>query len=182
MKKIKQFLAAPFTFVAIIAGAFFLNLVTPIDLNQFGIRPRSLDGLLGIPLVVFLHCHLNHLISNSVPLLILGTLLRSYGRNYFAYTTIGLFLLSGLLTWIFSPSQLLVGASGLVFAYFSYLITKAIRDKTPITMLIAGVVVLSYGGLLFSLGQFQSGVSWTGHVCGFASGIILALYGPKQLR
>ena len=68
------------------------------------------------------------------------------------------------------------------FAYFSYLITKAIRDKTPITMLIAGVVVLSYGGLLFSLGQFQSGVSWTGHVCGFASGIILALYGPKQLR
>ena len=88
MKKIKQFLAAPFTFVAIIAGAFFLNLVTPIDLNQFGIRPRSLDGLLGIPLVVFLHGDLNHLISNSVPLLILGTLLRSYGRNYFALSLI----------------------------------------------------------------------------------------------
>ena len=182
MKNIKRFIAGPLTFVAIIVGAFFLNQITPIDFNQFGLRPRSVDGLIGIPLVVFLHGDFNHLLNNSVPLLILGMLLRSYGRNYFARVTTGLILLSGLLTWVFSPSYLIVGASGLVFAYFSYLIAKAIREKTPLTFLIAGVVILTYGGLLFSLGHFQAGVSWTGHICGFASGIILALYGPKQLR
>jgi len=183
MKSIKKFIAAPLLFVAVIAGVFILNLVIPfIDLNQFGLRPRSFFGLIGIPLVVFLHGDFNHLLNNSVPLLILGMLLRSYGINHFVQVTVGLILLSGLLTWIFSPSDLIVGASGLVFAYFSYLISKAIKDKTPTNLLIAGVVIVSYGGLLFSLGQFQAGVSWTGHFCGFASGIILALYGPKQLR
>jgi len=182
MKNVKKFIATPFVFVATIVGAYLLNLVVPIDFHSFGIRPRSIDGLIGIPLVVFLHGSFSHLLNNSVPLFILGMLLRSYGRGYFANVTIGLILLSGLLTWIFSPSGLLIGASGLVFAYFSFLICKAMRDKTAVTFLIAGVVILTYGGLLFSLGHFQAGVSWTGHLCGFASGIILAFYGPKQLK
>lgn len=182
MKNVKRFIAGPLLFVVAIAGAYFINLLVPIDFNQFGLRPRSLEGLIGIPLVVFLHGDFNHLLNNSVPLLILGMLLRSYGRNYFARVTLGLILLSGFLTWVFSPSNLIVGASGLVFAYFSYLIAKAIKDKTPLTILIAGAVILTYGGLLFSLGHVQTGVSWTGHFCGFISGIILALYGPKPLR
>ena len=182
MKKLKTFIAAPLVFVLLIVVAYFINAILPINFNQYGIRPRSIDGLIGIPLVVFLHGDLNHLFNNSVPLLILGALLRSYGQAYFTRVTLSLILLSGLLTWIFSPSSLLVGASGLVFAYFSYLITKAIRDKTLLTLFIAGLVILLYGGLLFSLGQFQQGVSWTGHACGFASGILLALYGPKQFR
>ena len=180
MKNIKKFIAAPLIFIAVIVVAYLLNVITPFDLNQYGIRPRSISGLFGIPLVVFLHGDFGHLFNNSVPLLILGMLLRSYGLNYFIKTTISLTLLSGLLTWIFSPSDLLVGASGLVFAYFSYLITKAMINKTAFTILIAAVVILVYGGLIFSLGHFQEGVSWTGHICGFASGIILALYGPKK--
>jgi len=182
MKNIKKFIAAPLIFIAVIVVAYLLNVITPFDLNQYGIRPRSISGLFGIPLVVFLHGDFGHLFNNSIPLLVLGMLLRSYGLDYFLKTTVSLILLSGFLTWVFSPSDLLVGASGLVFAYFSYLITKAIKDKTPLTILIAGVVIFSYGGLLFSLGHFQSGVSWTGHICGFASGIILALYRSKKAR
>jgi len=40
--------------------------------------------------------------------------------------------------------------------------------------------VALYGGLFFSLTSVRVGVSWTGHICGFASGILLALYGPKK--
>jgi len=182
MKNIKKFIAAPLLFVAIIAVAFFINLIIPIDFNQYGLRPRSLGGLLGIPTVVFLHGDLSHLFNNSIPLLMLGILLRSYGLKHFINITVALILLSGFLTWIISTSDLIVGASGLVFAYFSYLIAKAVKDKTPITILIAGVVILTYGGLLFSLGHVQEGISWAGHFCGFVSGIVLALYGPKQPR
>ena len=182
MKNVKRFIAGPLTLAGIMVLAYFANLIIPIEFNSWGIRPRSVDGLIGIPLVIFLHGNLNHLLSNIVPIFILGMLLRSYGKVYFANTTIGLTLLSGLLTWIFSPSGLLVGASGLVFAYFSYLIAKAIRNKTPLTILIALVVVVTYGYLFFSLASIQQGVSWTGHACGFASGILLALYGPKKLR
>ena len=182
MKSLKKFITAPLLFVGIIVSAYLLNIITPFDLNQYGIRPRSISGLFGIPLVVFLHGDFSHLFNNSVPLLILGMLLRSYGRNVFASVTIGLILLSGLLTWVFSPSDLLVGASGLVFSYFSYLITKAVRDKTALTILIASAAIFTYGGLLFSLGHFQAGVSWTGHFCGFAGGIILAVFDSKKLR
>jgi len=182
MKKLTRFFAEPVFFVGIIALAFLLNVITPWDLNQYGIRPRSLEGLVGIPLVVFLHGNLNHLASNAVPLLILGILLRSYGRAYFIRITIWLTLMSGLLTWLISPSHLLVGASGLVFAYFSYLIAKAIRDKTLLTIIIAIAVIMIYGGLLISLTQLQQGVSWTGHFSGFICGLLLALYGPKKLR
>jgi len=182
VKNIKRFIAGPLSLVGIMVIAYFANVLTPIEFNSWGIRPRSIDGLIGIPLVIFLHGNINHLFSNIVPLFILGLLLRSYGKAYFAQTTIALTLLSGLLTWIFSPSSLLVGASGLVFAYFSYLIAKAIRKKTPLTILIALVVIITYGYLFFSLASIQQGVSWTGHACGFASGILLALYGPKRLR
>lgn len=182
MKKLTRFLATPVLFVGVIALAFLLNVITPWDLNQFGIRPRTLEGLIGIPLVVFLHGNLNHLASNALPLLILGILLRSYGRAYFIRVTIWLIVLSGLLTWLISPSDLLVGASGLVFAYFSYLIAKAIRDKTLLTILIAVAVIIIYGGLLFSLAHVEQGVSWTGHFSGFICGLLLALYGPKKLR
>ena len=129
-----------------------------------------------------MHGSLSHLLSNIVPLFILGMLLRSFGANNFGQVTISLTLLSGFMTWAVSPSQLLVGASGLVFAYFSYLIAKAVRDKTPLTILIAFVVIMTYGYLFLSLASVQQGVSWTGHACGFVSGILLALYGPKTLR
>ena len=181
MNKLKLFFTAPLLFAAIIIIAYLLNLLIPIDLNQYGLRPRSLDGLIGILLVVFLHGNFSHLFNNIVPLLILAILLRSYGYQYFVRVTVSLILVSGLLTWLLSPSSLIVGASGLVFAYFSYLITKAIRDKTLITMLVAAVVIISYGGLFFSLGQFEEGISWTGHICGFASGILAALYGSSVL-
>ena len=181
MNRLKLFLTAPLLFAAIIIIVYLLNLLIPIDLNQYGLRPRSLDGLIGIPLVVFLHGNFGHLFNNIVPLLILAILLRSYGYQYFIRVTVSLILVSGLLTWLLSPSSLIVGASGLVFAYFSYLITKAIRDKTLITMLVAAVVIISYGGLFFSLGQFEEGISWAGHICGFASGILVALYGSSVL-
>lgn len=182
MKKLMRFIRTPLIFVAVIALAFLANKLIPIDFNQYGIRPRSIEGLIGIPLVIFLHGDLNHLLSNLAPLFGLGLLLRSYGRAYFINVTLWLVLLSGLLTWAISPSDLLVGASGLVFAYFSYLIAKAIRDKTALTFFIALIVILIYGGIFFALASFKEGISWTGHFSGFVSGIALALYGPRKLR
>lgn len=168
-------------FVGVIIIAFIANFIIPIDFNQYGLRPRTFEGLTGIILVIFLHGDISHLFNNSVPLFILGVLLRSYGHQYFLRVTVCLILLSGFLTWLLSPSSLIVGASGLVFAYFSYLIAKAVREKTMLTLLIASAVIFTYGGLFFSLGQFQQGVSWTGHICGFASGILVALYGQRLL-
>jgi len=182
MRKINNFIAAPLFLVGFIVIAYFVNIVIPLEFNQYGIRPRVVEGLVGIPLVIFLHGGINHLLSNIVPLFILGMLLRSYGRAFFIKTTTSLVVCGGLLTWLISSAGIVIGASGLVFAYFSYLITKAIRDRTLLTILIAVVTAIIYGGLLFSLTAVKPGVSWAGHFSGFVSGIIIALYGPKRRR
>ena len=177
--KAKQFLLSPLILVGCIGLAYLANQIIPIEFNRFGIRPRNLSGLIGVPASIFLHANLNHLISNIIPLFIMGLLLRSFGNKAFFNITILLTLLSGSLTWLISSSGLVIGASGLAFAYWSFLITNAIRRKTAIAIVVALATLLIYGGLIFSLASFQPGISWAGHFSGFVAGIIVALYLPK---
>ena len=176
-KNIKSFIAEPLWLVVIIIGAYLIDFIIPIDFNRFGIHPRSFFGLFGIPLSPFLHGGFGHLFSNVVPLFVLGVLIRTYGRTQFLTSTAALIGLSGLLTWVLS-SAVVVGASGLVFAYWTYLITTAIRQRTMRTIVIAGVTLLLYGGLIFGLASFREGVSWAGHFSGAIAGAILAYLMP----
>ena len=60
--------------VGIVAAMWIVRLVDwvlPVDLNQFGMVPRTLHGLLGIITMPFLHAGWGHLIGNTIPLCIL---------------------------------------------------------------------------------------------------------------
>jgi len=173
----KQFIAEPLWLVGIVIGVYLLDFIIPIDFNRFGIHPRSFMGLFGIPLSPFLHGGFGHLFSNIFPLFALGVLIRTHGRSLFLTSTAALIGLSGLLTWLLS-SAVVVGASGLVFAYWTYLITTAIRQRTTRTIVIAGITLLLYGGLIFGLANFREGVSWAGHFSGAVAGVVLAFLMP----
>ncbi len=177
INNLKQFIAEPLGLVAIVIVAYLADFIIPIDFNRFGIHPRSILGLFGIPLSPFLHGGFGHLFSNVLPLFVLGVLIRTYGRGLFISSTVALIALSGLLTWVLS-SAVVVGASGLVFAYWTYLITTAIRQKTVKTIIIAGITLLLYGGLIFGLASFREGVSWAGHFSGAVAGVLLAFIMP----
>ena len=173
----KVFITEPLWLVGIVIAAYLVDFIIPIDFNQFGIHPRSFFGLLGIPLSPFLHGGFGHLFSNAFPLFVLGVLLRVHGRRFFLSATMALIGLSGLLTWLLS-SAVVVGASGLVFAYWTYLITIAIRQRTTRTIVIAGITLFLYGGLIFGLASFRQGVSWAGHFSGAVAGVALAFLMP----
>ena len=158
INNIKQFIAEPLGLVAIIIAAYLADFIIPIDFNRFGIHPRSILGLFGIPISPFLHGGFGHLFSNVLPLFILGILIRTHGRALFLTSTVALIGFSGLFTWVLS-SAVVVGASGLVFAYWTYLITTAIRQRTTRTIVIAGITLFLYGGLIFGLASFREGVS-----------------------
>ncbi|MBX2847566.1 MAG: rhomboid family intramembrane serine protease [Acidiferrobacterales bacterium] len=175
---IKKLAFAPITFAAIICAIFLIDVLLPIDFNRFGIRPRSFSGLFGIPISPFLHGDLSHLFSNLPPLLALGFLMRTYGQRFFLVSTIVLIILSGLLTWILSSSGIVIGASSLIFAYWSFLVTVGVRLKTTKTILIAIVTLFLYGGLILGLGNFAAGISWAGHFSGAVAGFILAFLMP----
>lgn len=158
--------------VGIIWAIQIVNSIIKYRLNIFGIYPRSVHGLIGIPLAPFLHANYNHIFLNSIPLFILISLIASSGHLTFYYISLTIILLSGSLIWLFGKKSIHIGASSLIMGYFGYLLAEAYFKRNPNTIILA-ILCLFYLSSLF-LALFPSGkknVSWEGHVFGFIAGI-----------
>lgn len=144
-------------------------------LDAYGIRPRSVDGLDGVVLAPLLHGDLAHLANNSVPFVVLGLLVFLNGLRNFAVTTVLSVLLSGLGVWLVgAPNTVHVGASGLVFGYFGYLLLRGYFTRSAGAILLSLLLIVLYGGALWGLLPLQTGISWTAHLFGFLGGALSA--------
>jgi membrane associated rhomboid family serine protease len=149
--------------------------VAGLNLDANGIHPRDADTLPDIAFAPFLHAGWGHLVGNTVPFLILGGTIALSGLVRTAAVTGIVALVGGLGTWLIGPANTNhIGASGLVFGYAAYLISRGIFSRKPIH-LAAGVAVLAiYGAtLLFSLVP-HPGISWQGHLFGAIGGVVAA--------
>ena len=165
-------------FMGVIWVMFGLDYLLPIS-NWFALVPRTFRGLIGIPLMPFMHGGLKHIISNSIPLFILLTLLAgSKAKSWEIVIT--LILASGCLVWLFGTngtgSSIVghVGASGLIFALVGYLIASGVFEKRPIPLGVSVIV-----GLMFGISTLKGliparGVSWSGHFFGLLAGVGIA--------
>jgi membrane associated rhomboid family serine protease len=171
-------------FVAIMWTIFIIDLVLPgISFDHFGIHPRKLDGLTGIIMSPFLHGGFSHIISNSIPLIILSALLRlSIGTKQMLVVMFIGIVGSGLGTWLFSSAGLVIGASGLVFSLIGFLLADAYFSPSLRSWTIAVLSFVLYGGALWSLFGFLPYISWAAHFWGLVSGIAIAslLRRPKR--
>jgi membrane associated rhomboid family serine protease len=179
---VKEELTGIVVFVGAMWGVYLLDLlVFPVDFNQFGVAPRKLSGLVGIPLMPLLHAGIGHLLSNTLPLLILlGLLAGSHARSWEVVAEIVLF--GGLLLWLVGRSGFIhVGASGLVFGLIAFLLVSGPLEKRFLPLAVAVVVAVMYGGtlLLGILPGVDARVSWDGHLCGAAAGAMIAFARAK---
>lgn len=155
--------------------AEILDAVLPLDLDTYGIRPQDTDGLAGIVLSPFLHAGFGHLLANTVPFFILGALVAADGRARFWQATVIIAVLGGLGTWLIgAPQTIVVGASGVVFGYLTYLLARAYYVRRALDVVIALVVLLVYGGLLLGVLPGVPGVSWQAHLMGAVAGVAAA--------
>ena len=162
--------------IAVLVGTIWLVFVLDLflPLERFGLVPRSLSGLVGIVTMPFLHGSLGHLLSNTVPLVILLGLLVVSRRQPWS-TVILLVLASGLTLWILGRSALHIGASGLIYALMGYLIAVGILERRLTSALIALFVGITYGtAIIGGILPGTPGVSWEGHLFGLLAGAILA--------
>lgn len=166
--------------LAIIWIVEIFNLLVGHSLTSWGILPRTLSGLIGIPLSPFIHGSLWHTLSNTFPFLVLGSLLLTSGHKRFWTTTIGTVLFSGLLVWLFARGSYHVGASGLIFGYLGALITRAVIERSLPSVVIALVTVLLYGSILWGILPLRSYISFEGHFFGLLAGIICAWMANKN--
>ena len=140
--------------------------------ESFGILPRSLGHLGDIFTAPFLHFSWDHIEGNSGPLFVFGLLAAYRGVVKFLGATVIIALTSGLAVWLFqSSNELTVGASGLIFGYFGYVLTRGIIERNLIDALAAIVIGLSYAYILTAAIPGAHGVSWIGHLGGFIGGI-----------
>ena len=148
----------------------------PLDgrLDRFGIRPRRLDGLDGIVLSPFLHTGFGHLIANTLPFLILGGAIALGSTRRFVQATLIIGLIGGVGTWLTGPANSVhIGASGLVFGYVTYLLSRGVFARKA-SYILGGVIVLFvYGGVLWGVLP-RPGISWQGHLFGAIGGVAAA--------
>ena len=168
-------LGAPLLMVLVMWIVAFADAGTPTQLVQYGIRPRSEDGLVGIVAAPFLHADFAHLIANTGAFIVLGMLVAAVSRRYWP-VTVGVALISGVAVWLIAaPNTIHIGASGLVYGYAAFLVAWGLVTRRASSILVAVLVVLLYGGLVFGVLPTQQGISWQGHLFGAIGGVVMAL-------
>lgn len=170
----------PFVIVALLAAVMWVEQIvsvipgTHFDFNRWGIEPRRLHGLPGIVLAPFLHVGFGHLIGNTIPFLVLGGIIAVSGVKRYLEVTVLIALMSGAALWLLGPSnQYVVGASGVVFGYFTYLMARGFFDRRVTYIVIGAIVGVVYGSILWGLLP-HPGISWQDHVFGALAGVATA--------
>lgn len=179
--RVREELPLVLLFIAVIWGVFILDQFLPLE--RLGLIPRDTSSLAGIVAMPFLHGSLAHIMSNTLPLLVLMTLLAgSKGNSWLIVLTIT--LLGGTLLWLFGRgSALHIGASGLVFGLAVFLIVSGFLERRTVPVIVALVVAFMYGSSLLSgIMPFQRGVSWDGHLFGGVAGGFAAWFWIRRLK
>lgn len=154
-------------------AVYLLGLFIPI--TQYGIIPRSIDGLIGVFTAPFLHRGIWHLVSNTIPLFVLLSVLHYFYPKKTASVVVFTALVGGLLVWVFARKANHIGASGLIYGLAAFLITYGFLVRKLIPILVSIVIAFLYGSLIWGIfPSFRSYISWEGHLFGAVSGVLIA--------
>jgi len=144
-------------------------------LDQYGIEPRDADGLIGVFTAPFLHLGFGHLISNTVPFIAMGLAIALAGAVRVIGVTAVVAAVSGVGTWLTAPDgSVTIGASGIVFGYATYLISRGLFTRGVVDLVVGLLVIAFWGGALLGGLLPEQGISWQGHLFGAIGGIVAA--------
>jgi len=161
--------------VALMWAVEVVDVIADHQLDQYGIEAREPQGLDGIVTAPFLHVGFGHLISNTIPFVIMGLLIAVEGARRLVAVFAIVALVSGLGTWIVAPEgSIHVGASGVVFGFATYLIARGWFNKRTSQIAIGLVILVIWGGVLVGGLQPREGISWQGHLFGAIGGLVAA--------
>lgn len=155
----------------------------PQVLDEYGVRPGTTDGLLGIVFQPLLHGDWAHLIGNSIALLVLGSIIALSGIKPLISVTLLSWLVSGVVSWLLGGGGTVhIGASGIVFGYVAYVIVRGFFTRRIMHLVIGLLIGFFYGlDALAGLSPMLDGVSWQGHLGGAIGGVASA-WGLKRGR
>jgi membrane associated rhomboid family serine protease len=151
-----------------------------IPLENFGIRPRTVPGLIGIIFAPFIHAGIDHLVANSISLLILGSIFLTMERKLSIFIVLMIIVMGGFGTWLIGRAEYThVGASGVIYGIMGYLLTMGIftrNFKAVAVSIFVFALYIVWGHALQGIFPTDRYISWEYHLCGFLAGIITAKF------
>lgn len=163
-------------FVALLAAIYLFEAMTGSSFDGLLLRPHNGAGLIGILTAPLLHASLDHLASNALPLLVLGTLAGTLYPRASARALPMIWIASGLGAWLIGqPGSAHLGASGIAHGllFLVFFLGLLRRDRQAIA---AGMLAFFlYGGMLVTIFPHEIGISWESHLSGAIGGLLAAI-------
>ncbi|MGB5930815.1 MAG: rhomboid family intramembrane serine protease [Cyclobacteriaceae bacterium] len=180
---IMESIIVPARLVFIMWLVFFIETILNMDFGFLGILPRTETGLIGIITSPVVHGNYLHLMSNTLPILVLGTSLYFFYDRIASRVFLSCYFFTGLLVWIFAGGNSIhIGASGVVYGIAFFLTFFGLFRKDFKSILISLITLFSYGGLFYGLLPMQPGISYESHLLGAIVGVVNAVLLSKIRR
>lgn len=184
-KQLYQVLFYPLLFVVLLWIVFLIQHSNHFNFMRFGVLPRDLKGLAGIVTSVFIHGDLGHITSNSLPLLVLGSMLFYFYKKIARVTFLWIWIVSGLWLWIGGRNNDLhptyhIGASTLIYGLATFLFFSGVFRRHLRLIAISALVVFLYGSILWGIFPLKTEISWEGHLFGALAGVLVAFNYRKE--
>jgi membrane associated rhomboid family serine protease len=169
----------PMVFVMIMWLVKIFEIVSGYDLSSFGIYPKHPQGLPGILFSPFIHGDWQHLLSNTLPFIVLSFLMIFNYRKVAFKSFIFIYLISGFLVWVFGRESFHIGASNLVYGFAFFIFFSGIFRKNMQSIALSLFVVFLYGSIVWGLFPIDFRISFEGHLMGAFAGTVIAFYYRK---
>jgi membrane associated rhomboid family serine protease len=181
-KKIKESSLVPLRFGILMVLFFLIQSVFQTDLAFLGILPLKIQFLHGVLFSPLIHGNVFHLISNLIPLLVLGTSLYFFYDRRANQVILQCYFLTNLIVWFGGRSYFHIGASGLVYGLAFFMISLGIFRGTLKSIFISATVIFFYGGIIYGIVPTDKKISWESHLAGTAVGIVTAFQVSRKQK
>ena len=175
-RQLRSALYITFSITAVLWVLWGCDMLFHLDLPQYGLVPRSVQGLRGIIFMPYIHDNRNiaHILNNTLPFMVLFFVLLNTYRQIGMMVFILIQIVSGILLWLLGPpNSIHVGMSGVIFGMAAFLVGSGLFRRNLASISIAIFVIFFYGGMVVGF-KPQDGISWEGHICGAVAGLFLS--------
>lgn len=180
--RFQKSIVLPLQFIAVMWIVQIIQEFFHLQLGQFGLLPRDLHGVLGIFTAPFIHGSWSHLISNSIPLFVLGAMMLFFYPKTATKAIFWIYILTGVSMWLFARHVYHIGASGVVYGMVTFIFWTGVFRRNIKAIALGLIVAFYYGSLIWGILPGQEGISWEGHLLGALAGIFVAYWFKKNIE
>lgn len=176
----------PVCFVAILWAIEGLSELFKVRIIELGVIPRTLEGLPGIIFSPLIHSGIDHLLSNTLPLLVVGSGIFYFYKEIAIRVISLVWLFTGFWVWLAARDSSHIGASGLIYGFVCFLFFSGLLRKDTRLLAVSLLVTFLYGSMVWGILPVDQSISWESHLFGSVAGIFSAIYirkeGPQRVK